>query len=332
MSILSIGDLAQSFMLRQLTGQIKTELLTLTQEMTTGRVADIAAKTSGDLAPLGALVTTLSQLKAFGAATAEAGLFTDAMQSALDVIDSKAADFAPTLLQITTSSQPATVMTIGQDADQRFRSAVSTLNTRVGDRSLFAGRATDQPALLDADAFLATLDTVIMGAVTVSDVTDALDDWFDDPMGYGAAYQGDDPLAPLSIGQGEKASVTVTAMDPAIRNTLKGLAMGALLVRSSLAMAPDARAQLAQQAGEVLIASQSPRTNLAAGLGIVQQQISNAETRNGAEETALEIARSKIVSADPYETATRLEDTRSQLETLYAITARLSRLSLTDYL
>ena len=42
--------------------------------------------------------------------------------------------------------------------------------------------------------------------------------------------------------------------------------------------------------------------------------------------------RAEILAADPYETATALSQTEASLQNLYALTSRLSRLSLTDYL
>ena len=74
------------------------------------------------------------------------------------------------------------------------------------------------------------------------------------------------------------------------------------------------------------------RVTLAARIGTVEAQIEAARTRNSAEETALGIFRSEIGSVDSYEAATRLEQARSQLESLYLITARVSRLSLTEFL
>jgi flagellar hook-associated protein 3 FlgL len=46
----------------------------------------------------------------------------------------------------------------------------------------------------------------------------------------------------------------------------------------------------------------------------------------------LEIARADLVAIDPFEAATRMEAAQTQLETLYSVTARLSRLSLVDFL
>ncbi len=46
----------------------------------------------------------------------------------------------------------------------------------------------------------------------------------------------------------------------------------------------------------------------------------------------MEIARTELIGADPYDTATEMEAVQGQLETLYTVTARLSRLSLADFL
>ena len=49
-------------------------------------------------------------------------------------------------------------------------------------------------------------------------------------------------------------------------------------------------------------------------------------------EWRLGLATARLASADPYEAATALTDAEARLEKLYALTARLSRLSLMDYL
>ncbi|MDZ4136546.1 MAG: flagellin, partial [Paracoccaceae bacterium] len=210
---------------------------------------------------------------------------------------------------------------------------ISALNTRVGDRSLFAGQGTEGPAVADAQTILASLDIAIAGAQSADDVQIAVSDWFDSPTGYAAAaYLGSTALAPLSIAQGEAVTIDFTAADPEIRDTLKGLAMAALLDRGALNGSPAARADLARLAGESLLTSQTGRADMAARLGIAEGQIEAAKIRNGAETSALQIARNGIISADPFEAAAKLETTQTQLETLFALTARLSRLSLVDFL
>jgi flagellar hook-associated protein 3 FlgL len=108
--------------------------------------------------------------------------------------------------------------------------------------------------------------------------------------------------------------------------------MAALLDRGILAGNAGERARLAERAGRELLSSEDARIMLAARIGSVEAQIEAARTRNGAEETALGILRSDIGSVDPYEAATRLEAASSQLESLYLVTARVSRLSLVEFL
>ena len=56
------------------------------------------------------------------------------------------------------------------------------------------------------------------------------------------------------------------------------------------------------------------------------------QSRNQAELLSLELAQSDLVGADPYRLATELEAVQTNLEMLYSITARLSRLNLTDFI
>ena len=86
------------------------------------------------------------------------------------------------------------------------------------------------------------------------------------------------------------------------------------------------------KAGETMITSQGELAVLQAHIGTVESRIEDAKIINSAEGAALDLARSEMLGVDPYETATKLENTQTQLETLYALTARLSRLSLVDFL
>ena len=73
-------------------------------------------------------------------------------------------------------------------------------------------------------------------------------------------------------------------------------------------------------------------TNMRADVGAVQERISETRGRNESNQSVLRIARNAVVSADPYETATRLELVQSQLEALYTITARNRQISLVNFL
>lgn len=337
MTSLNTGDMAQALLLHRQTGMLKTDLNRLTQEMASGRKADLAAAVSGDFRVLAGIEHSLTLLGSYATATGEAETLAATQQTALDTLQTIGADLAPTLANAGTTGGATHVATAAHDARQKFMSAVAALNVRVGDRHVFAGDATDRRTILGAEDILNGLTTAIAGQTTASAVVGAIDAWFDAPSGGGGyldqAYGGSaTALAPLRIGEGEEAALTLTAADPTLREVLKGLALGAMVAEGALSGDLTGQAALMKTAGERLIGSGTALATLQAGLGSTEGQIAATATRNGAEKSALAIARNTLVAADPYETASALEAARTQLETLYALTARLSRLNLADFL
>jgi flagellar hook-associated protein 3 FlgL len=333
MALSSLGDLARSFSLRNQTTVLKVELERRSRESTTGKVSDAGRRLRGDFTQLSAIDSTLARLAALKSATSEADLTAGGVQDALATISSLSSELSSTLLSAASPGSKAAVDSVGQDAMARFRTAVSTLNTRVGDRTLFAGKETRGPALADADDMMDALVAASAGATSAADVETAVAGWFDDPAGFETlGYLGGAALDPLTIANGEQVRMDATAADPALRGTLKALAMAALLDRGVLDGSTDQRAQLSRRAGERLLESTEGRAQLAARIGTAQERIDEADTRNAAEVTALTIARSGILEVDDYEAASALTAAEAQLDKLYAITARLQRLSLAEYL
>ena len=335
MSLIGFGDLAQSNAMRHHMTQTKSEMTRLSQELTTGQASDTPRHLSGDMGPLLAIDTSLARLQGYGAVTRELALFADAMQTGLATISDVALTTANGLIAASGTAATTHVGTAATAANSALHSTLSTLNTRFGDRTLFAGMDTSGLAMTSAETFLTALEGAIAtaGATDVAAAEAAIDVWMSAPGGYeGTAYLGGTPLGAVPIAAGEAAALDVTANDPALRNTLKGLAMAALVDRGIFPGQPDLQRDLAQRAGEVLLAGETDRAHLAARLGGLQSQIDLAQTRNESEASALNIARVGMVEIDPYETATRLQDAETQLQLIYTLTARISRLSLADYL
>lgn len=333
MTMISLGDLAQSAILRRHGTSLKADITRLSTEATTGQVTDTAARVSGDLVPITGIDASLARLKSYGAVTTEAGLFAGSMQTALGTVDDLASDLSTQLYAATSGTASARLDNVADTARQSLGTAMTALNTRVGDRALFAGTKTDTSPLCDADTLLSALETATSGATTAAGVQAAVSAWFDNPDGFAAvAYQGGAPLASFTVASGEEASLNITAADPTLKQTLKGLAMAALLDRGILSGQTEERSSLARSAGDILLQNQVDRTNLSARLGTTEAQIEDAKTRNSTETTSLQLARNAITAADPYETASKLEEAQSQLEMIYTLTARMSRLSLVNFL
>jgi flagellar hook-associated protein 3 FlgL len=330
---LTVGDMAQSLILSRRNATLKDAIQDLMTEATTGLAVKRTERVRGDFVPLAGIEASLTQLDAFRLVTVEAGSIAGHMQIALGSMSDSGSALSAALLAAATSNSTSRVDTLGEEAKQRLQGALSALNTRMGAKSLFAGVATDRAAMAGPDTLMTALDGVVAGALTSGDVETALNAWFADPGGFAATmYQGGASLEPVAIGRDQTAEIDVTALDPAIVDTLKGLAMAALLSRGVLASSHVARADLAKRAGESLASSQTGMAELEARLGTTEAAITAAGVQNDAEKSALETARLGLLSVDPYETAAKLQEAQNQLETLFSLTARMSRLSLVNYL
>lgn len=337
MTRVSIGDMAQAFLLRRQGTDLKTALNTLTGELSSGRKSDLAAAVSGDFRSLAGVEHSLSTLASYKTATDEAALLATTLQKSLETVQTLASDLAPALTSAGTTGGATNVATSAADARQKLFTAVSALNVRVADRYVLSGAATDRKPILGAEDILTALSGAIAGQTTVSGIQAAVTAWFDAPPGGGGyrdvIYGGSAAaLPPFAIGEGDTAAISLTATDDTIRQTLKGLSLGALVANGTLAGDPAGRAQLVRAAGDTLLSATTDIVTLRANLGSVEQHVATTATRNAAETTSLQITRNTIVAADPFETASELEAVKTQLETLYTLTARLSRLSLTDFL
>lgn len=332
MTGLVLGDMSQHLFLRRQTATTRDQVTALSNALSTGIATDPAHHLGGQTSPLAAIDASLARLSAFDQTAARAASRADAMQAILARLDGAARATGADLLQATSAGTTALDMAAAAGRTA-FEDAVRALNSRIGDRSLFSGIASDRDPLLSPDAFLAAAKTALGPATAAADVAAALDDWFSDPAGFTATvFQGNAQTATLAVAEDITVTLSVTAADPALRGTLKGLVLAALLSDAAYSNDRPAQAALARFAGEALTAAGDGRTTAAARLGLAQERIATAEARNRAEVTALGIARSDLIAIDGYETASRLTEAETRLQSIYTLTARLSALSLANYL
>jgi len=337
MTNISTGDLARAYLLRHHTSNTKAQLQRLTGELSSGRKADLGDAVAGDFRALAGIEHSLKALKAYHMAAVEAGMLAGTVQTALESFQSAASDVSFKLLAAGTNGNAIQVRTSASEARRALFTAASALNVQTGDRFLLSGAATDQKPVSGGQDILDALTIAISGQTSAAGVTSAITAWFDAPSGGGGyvdiAYDGSQqPLTPLRIGQDASASLSLSAADPNLREVLKGLAIGAIVAEGALAGDPVGQARLVKTAGQTLIAADGNLTAVRADVGLVEAQVADALTRNGAEASALEITRNGIIVADPYGTASDIEAVSTQLQTMYTLTARLSQLTLANYL
>lgn len=335
MPIQTVGDMSQQFQSLRQTGRVKSELLTLSQELSTQQKSDLTASLGGDTRPLASLDREINLLEGFQKNAIEIGQNLSIMQTTLEGIDGVRDNLANITLLVTPETADATLLDAANAGRDTFGEIVSRFNTRIADKSLFSGAATDQTPLAPSEDMLADIRASIAGMTEAQDIKTAIDTWFDDPMGGFAAfgYQGDSgPLVVQRLDATTSVSLPARADDAATIALLKGAAYAAVAVEDNTDVSMRTRAELLRFAGEGMVSANQPLTALRASVGSVEGKLAEASVSYASQLTAYRMNRNDLTVADPFETASRLQDVQQQLEMHYTVTARLSRLSLVNYL
>lgn len=335
MTVTSIGDLARGYVLRSRNTALNQTLTRLTKEVASGRTSDPAARLNGHFSYLSQIEHDLTVAASYGAGAKEVQISASTMQAALGQIGEMTDELLGTLTIAATGAGPTDITSVASDARGTVESTIAALNSSVAGRHLFSGAAVDRPALAEADILLSELRSSMAGAVSPADARAAADAFFDTPGGgfetlvYGGSTTS---LAPVQLGAGESADLNLRADHVAFRETLKNAALVALADDPGLALDEGARRGLFGDALDGLLSARDAQVVVRADLGFAEERIARASTRVEAEISGLQIARNELLEVDPFEAATELEAVQLQLETLYTVTARTSRLSLVNFL
>jgi len=335
MDFTPIGDLARNLQLREQSTRLSRDIARLSDELASGRPADPGVALGGSFGVLAATERSLILLAGFERTISEAAARGGALQRVLGRVAAAAGSTAEALIAgVAPGAGAAGLVTASATARDALIDSVSALNTRAAGQSLFAGRATDAPALQSGETILADLAAATAGITDAAALRTAVTAFFTSPGGAfeTSIYLGTpEPPSGLRLSEDRTVRFDVTAADPRLRETLAALALGAL-AGAAPGLSEADRRDLAREAGLALVAAGPGVTGLQAEIGLVEARIAEARTANAAERGAAEIARNNLLRVDPSKTALALQRVSGQLETLFALTARLSQLSLTSFL
>lgn len=336
MTVQSIGDQARAFAMQAASNRIKTTLATLTAELSSGEVADLGSRLQGNTQDLTGIESRLALLAQFGRNASEAAAHTKGMQDALTSVQAMSNDLGKGLYLEPQAVTDELMGVQSARAASVLQAAIGQLNGSVGQRFLFSGTESDTQPLASADTILTALDTEIAGLTTAEDVAQAVSDWFDAPPGMNGftdvAYRGGTGGQLTPIGEDTTIALTTTALTPAIRNSLKGLAMAAMIDRDAWAGNGSEGRELLKTAGKALLDSSPPLIAEMSRVGYAQQVIASAQTEGAAATATLQTARNTLREADPFATSAAISEAETKLQTLYSVIGRLSQLKLVDYL
>lgn len=320
------------------------KLVDVQEEAATGRRSDIGLALGSRIGSDIELRVRLASLEQFAVDAAQASLGAQTTQQTLSAVSELTDRFRSTLTGARTGEGGRSLTTlVARSSLDTFRDLLSTTQ---GGNYLFSGLASDAPPIQSyalprqavIDAFQAEFgfspeDPAALD-ITPDQLQDFLngtfDDLFEDPswsdVWSAAAAEG--PKFRTTSGQVISLSTTATA--PFARDIARALTMaevfgGSSLNSTSYGIVIDRSLALSSKA-QVAIGEEQAR------VGVGQSQLKEAQTEMEHRRAHIETAVSALEGVDPYESATRMNLLITQLESSYALTARISRLSLLTYL
>jgi len=335
MPIQNVGDMSQHFQSLRQVGQAKSSLNRLSNELATQQKSDVTASLRGATTQLETLEREINRLGGYIRANQEVGQRLSFMQSALSGLDDLRTGTMTEFLSITEQSRDASIQSAARTGEQAFSRITAAFNSRLGDLSLFSGTATDRVPLASAETMLSDIKTATAGLDSADDIISAVDAWFEDPVGGFATigYLGDTgALIEQKTDANNSITIEARADGDATKNLLKAAALAALADQSIVGLSKETRGNLVATSGQMMLGAGDDLTDMRGSLGANEATISEAYITLSAQLTAFEINRNELTVADPFETATRLQDVQQQLEMQYTVTARLSQLSLVNFL
>lgn len=333
----SVGDQSRSYQLRLSQYLLKSKLDALTKEVATGIKNDIPLALNGDLSRISHIESRLTILATYQQNASEAKTMFEGLQVALGRVQTSVNSLGPSVLSEASMSPDSILRMRASQISEDFRSIFISLNTNVAGRYILSGSRTDTAPLGSFDDMVTELNMAVSGATTADDIVTQIENWFDAPEGSGGftdtIYRGNNSgNAQISISNERTVGTKLTANSQELRNTMKGMAILTYVAEFGAGLDSATVRELFTASGEKLISADTDLTIARSMIGLQETATAQTQTQNAAEGTSLSIARSTLISADPYETATALQETEASIQNLYTLTARLSRLKLTDYL
>lgn len=246
------------------------------------------------------------------------------------------------------TSDPAIVQV---RAESGLNSLIAGLNSTVNGEYIFGGVNNQEKPVADyystpqsaarqavADAFVTRFgvsqSSPAAANITATDMQDFLDNefaaLFDEPAWTADWSQASSENTKSRISGTETISTGENANALAIRKLGQAFTMVADLGIKTLNK--DAARTVIDTAMKVLGEAMGATSTAQANLGTAQQMVTQANERMSLQADILNTQINGLEAVDPYEAATRANTLMSQIETAYALTGRIQKLSLLNFL
>lgn len=329
--------------------KLQAKLAEAQKEVATGRLADVGVSLGSRTGQTVSLRQEHARLQSITGTNGLVSSRLDATQAALKALDDAAQSFLGQLIAARTGD-PAPQVVQGQ-AQAALAALADTLNTTFNGVSLFAGINADvrpitaydqQPPAASAQAvagaFAAAFGVTQSDQAVANIAPAAMQAFLDGPFAAlfdAAAWSGtwsaaSDQNVKSRISTTELIETSVNANDAAFRKLASAYTMLADLGAETMNQA--AYQAVVDTAVRVVGEAVAVLTQLRAGLGTAQERVSNANDRMSIQIDIMTSHIGVLEGVDPYEASSRVAALLTQVETAYAMTARIQRLTLLNYL
>ncbi|MCY1707176.1 flagellar hook-associated family protein [Pannonibacter sp. SL95] len=343
-STFTLSDSSRSLLQRQTANLAKLQI-----EISSGRKADIGldlGARTGEAVSVRAEHTRLDAMIDTNALTASR---LDVTQAALKDLLTTTQESLATLVAVRDSNGSASVAK-GQ-AEGSLKLLISRLNTQLGGTYIFSGINTDAKPVTDyfatpASASKTAVDAAFTGAfgfnqsnpgvatITPAAMTAFLNGPFDalfaDPQ-WGATWStATNQTMTSQISPAESLNSSVSANEKPMRQLAAAFTMMADLGAEGLGK--ETYKVVVDKAISLLGEAVVGVTNLKGEVGLAQSRVSAASDRLEVQTNILNKRVNSLELVDKEETAVRLNTAITQLETTYAVSSRIQRLSILNFL
>ncbi|HYB09025.1 MAG TPA: flagellin [Alphaproteobacteria bacterium] len=215
-----------------------------------------------------------------------------------------------TLLVNASNSNNASSVALNQSAQSQLQEVAGLLNTQFEGQYLFSGTASNTPPVnLSAPGFSPPGNTYPSTPDT-------------------AYYQGNNTSLSVQADDNFNVQYGASANAPGFEELIRALNLAA----TTDTVSGQVDTQRLQEALGVIKQSISDITNVQATLGVQQSVLSNTQTTQNQVQLQLQQNVGDIQNVDVAQVATSLSAAQNNLESSFAVTARLSQLSLINFL
>jgi flagellar hook-associated protein 3 FlgL len=345
----SISTLAIINATRETRTGLQAKLVEAQKESSTGRHADVGLTLGYLTQRTVSLRQDLDRAQTFKDSNVVAASRLALTQATLDGVAGAADEFLKTLMAARAS--PSAANTAVTDAKNKLTSFEAALNTTVNGAHIFAGVNTDvKPIATYFDTPPSAAQTAVasaftgafgvaqadpgVGAISGADMKTFLDGAFSSLFSNASWTttwsSASDQNITSRISTNERVATSTNANADPFRALASAYTMIADLGLEELG--PDAYQAVLDKAIEVVGQVTSDLTQLRAGLGTSEERIQAANDRMDVQISLVKEHIGQLEGVDAYEATAKVNSLLVQIETAYALTARLQNLTLLNHI